>query len=425
MVGISLIAGTINDDSLIGSESRDLIRGYSGNDTLDGVTGNDTVIGGYGNDVVIGSDGADKLYGGSDNDEVYGGLGNDYLSGYRGADQLYGGEGNDTLLAGDGDDLLVGGNGRDVLRGGAGADVFLFDAVVNSPYGSPDDIYDFEVNVDKIDITAIGSQFSDLRIKYDAASNRTHVIDDDAGFHIYLRGNHKDLLDADDFITATVAPPPATKAAYYDLESGGAIHAPYEAPFDANGVTASALFELTPATLADVTILFAYNPLNEGYTPEFMSSLDAIDDFVLNGGVFVLHDRYVEGAEDILPGFNSADIMRNFEDDTSINFVNDASALTNGAGGVLNDDSLDDGSSSNHGFVLAGELGMNVTKVHSTSNPDQIVSFAYQYGAGKVYYSSIPLDYYMADDSDIGVNMQAYVDNLAGWALDGADISLL
>lgn len=98
--------GNGSDETVRGSEARDVINGGGGDDTLYGGGGADTMAGGAGNDQLLGEAGADVLNGNAGNDRLDGGLG---------ADRLDGGAGND---------VLVGGKGWDVLTGGAGSDVF-------------------------------------------------------------------------------------------------------------------------------------------------------------------------------------------------------------------------------------------------------------------------------------------------------------
>ena len=68
--------------------------------------------------------------------------GNNFLKGEAGQDFIFGKGGNDTL---------AGGAGSDALEGGAGADTFEFEET----YRDIDTISDFQINVDKIDLSAI------------------------------------------------------------------------------------------------------------------------------------------------------------------------------------------------------------------------------------------------------------------------------
>ena len=73
------------------------------------------------------------------------------LTGSAAGDQLYGGGGNDVLDGGAGRDILSDGGGADTLTGGDGADIFVMSAD-----GSDDFIMDFELGVDRIDLSEWG-----------------------------------------------------------------------------------------------------------------------------------------------------------------------------------------------------------------------------------------------------------------------------
>ncbi|EEW24415.1 calcium-binding protein [Rhodobacter ferrooxidans] len=90
-----------------------------------------------------GTDGADLLLGSAANDMITGGTGNDSLKGDLG------------------DDILLDGAGSDSLWGGAGADVFVLAAD-----GVADVIRDFQVGIDRIDLSGWGRVYSvdELRV---------------------------------------------------------------------------------------------------------------------------------------------------------------------------------------------------------------------------------------------------------------------
>lgn len=71
---------------------------------------------------------------------LWGTLGGDILTGLNGDDRLNGGQG---------DDILRDGGGQDVMTGGAGADIFVL-----APDGARDTVTDFEVGIDRIDLSA-------------------------------------------------------------------------------------------------------------------------------------------------------------------------------------------------------------------------------------------------------------------------------
>lgn len=224
-VGNDALFGGDGNDKLIGGEGDDTLDGGTGNDVLSGGAGNDVyyvdsasdrVVEGSGpgtdtvystvdyslvdyvenltlqgqarigngnslNNVIIGNDLGDRLYGGGGNDSLTGGRGADTLDGGDGADRLYGGAGNDMLYGGAGDDNLYGGPGNDTLEGGmgtdvldgrAGADVFVFrsvnesraNTIVNGVYQDVRDaIVNFDLDQDKIDLSAIDADKTMVR----------------------------------------------------------------------------------------------------------------------------------------------------------------------------------------------------------------------------------------------------------------------
>ncbi|MEL7467830.1 MAG: hypothetical protein AAFN27_05225, partial [Pseudomonadota bacterium] len=93
-------------------------------------------------------------------------LGN-LINGNAAANTLSGLDGADNLLGFEGTDVIIGGLGSDLLRGGTGADVFVF-----APGDGPDQILDFELGVDTIDLSATGLAFTDLTIA-DIGTNAT------------------------------------------------------------------------------------------------------------------------------------------------------------------------------------------------------------------------------------------------------------
>ncbi|WP_335944278.1 putative Ig domain-containing protein [Pseudomonas sp. G166] len=142
---------------------------------------------------------------------------NDTLTGTAANEQLFGGAGNDTLNGGAGNDILVGGTGVDKLTGGAGADVFRYtsklDSYRTSSTSASDQILDFDVAADKIDVSALGytglgnGLNGTLQVTYSASSNRTYLKDltvDANGnrFEVSLAGNLVSSLTASHFAFA-------------------------------------------------------------------------------------------------------------------------------------------------------------------------------------------------------------------------------
>ncbi|PLS21644.1 M10 family metallopeptidase C-terminal domain-containing protein [Neptunicoccus cionae] len=199
-------------DQLYGGAGLDVLEGAQGGDTLYGEDYNDSLFGGRGADILFGGDDQDTLYGeagkdrlyggGSGGDVLYGGNGKDWL--YSGAEEggggsyardYYGGNGNDRMFGGDGYDYFYGGAGKDTMTGGAGYDVFHF-----SEDAAKDRIKDFEDGIDRISLTEVSFDFSDLKFvsKADGASTLIKVNGYSAS--IFLNDVAADTLDAWDFV---------------------------------------------------------------------------------------------------------------------------------------------------------------------------------------------------------------------------------
>jgi len=121
-VGSITINGSLDDDTLIGSDIGEQINGASGFNFIQGGAGNDTISGGVGNEVLNGDAGNDTIAGGGGSDSILGGDGNDSITGGEGDDNIGGGNGNDTLIGGAGNDTMGGNSGADVLDGGTDTD---------------------------------------------------------------------------------------------------------------------------------------------------------------------------------------------------------------------------------------------------------------------------------------------------------------
>lgn len=133
-MGNDYVSGGAGNDNLYGNEGNDDIYGDDGQDTIYGGSGDDYVEGGNGNDIIRGESGNDTLYGNEGYDYIYGESGNDYIEGGSGSDYLYGGDGNDRIYGitgynyidgGAGDDLIFGGDGNDKIYGGSGSDYLV------------------------------------------------------------------------------------------------------------------------------------------------------------------------------------------------------------------------------------------------------------------------------------------------------------
>ena len=123
------------------------------------------------------------------------------------------------------------------------------------------------------------------------------------------------------------------------------------------------------------------------------------------GGVLVVHDRYVQTSSLWVPGvqalsYNGVDLNRGPA----------ASAMVDGAFGAVTESSLDNGNFSSHGYISPLPSGALVGLIDALG---RAVTVEYPFGAGRVCYSTIPLDYYINSPGALSANMRVYAKNLA------------
>ena len=214
------------------------------------------------------------------------------------------------------------------------------------------------------------------------------------------------------FLAATAN---AANVGYYEMCDGQGD------PNQATAITAAGhtpvdIVDISPTELSGVDVFFVNNCDNSSYGAEYLAALTDIEAAVSSGMVLMIHDRYVDPAETILPGGGIFDIIRDFTDDADINVLDDSTVLTNGPGGVIDDSTLDGGSFSSHGYAVEGSLPGDGLFLLSRGDPTEIVSFAYGSGSGGVYYSSIPLDFYLGGGSAFST---IYAPNVVEFGVSG------
>lgn len=191
--GKDTLDGGSRSDTLFGGNQADALSGNAGADILLGERGNDDLIGAGGDDQLFGGLGKDDLFGGNQKDELYGGSGNDMLFGGNAVDVLFGGSGKDKIRGGSGSDTLEGGNGVDVLRGGSGKDLITggkgndslsggskADVFVFAAGSGKDEIIDFAVGEDSIDLTAFALEVEFTTLLTQDGNDTIFMIGDDS-----------------------------------------------------------------------------------------------------------------------------------------------------------------------------------------------------------------------------------------------------
>jgi RTX calcium-binding nonapeptide repeat (4 copies) len=68
---------------------------------------------------------------------------------------IYGFKGNDVLKGGAQNDILDGGKGSDVMTGNGGYDTYVFEKAADSKPAAPDEITDFDISLDTMDVSGV------------------------------------------------------------------------------------------------------------------------------------------------------------------------------------------------------------------------------------------------------------------------------
>lgn len=184
------------------------------------------------------------------------------------------------------------------------------------------------------------------------------------------------------------------------------------APILSAGFAPLHIGDIATQSLAGLRILFIDESINGAPTPALLSRLPDIQTWVSAGGRLIVHDRGAGLAtpNPFLMGTPGLGTVSAFTSDLDV--IDPATTLvTAGPFGILTNTSLDGGSSSAHGYVPRASLPPQSRAILSfAGNTNQVAAFSYPLGAGFVYYSTIPLDCYLAGSgcqtSVIATNLQ-------------------
>jgi hypothetical protein len=169
------------------------------------------------------------------------------------------------------------------------------------------------------------------------------------------------------------------------------------------GFTAVHITDISTFDLNTIDILMVDESDNSGLSSALSGRLSAIQSWVQAGGVFLVHDRFVSDdvsdpqSNPFLLGASTTLVDRDFTYGTDLDVIPPGGTLvTNGPFGTITDTSLDGGNYSNHGFVVGTTLPAGATAIlRAGPDSNQVAAFSYSLGGGAVYYSTIPLDWYL------------------------------
>ena len=219
---------------------------------------------------------------------------------------------------------------------------------------------------------------------------------DGDGFTNYQEWNSES--DPSDALSLPIARVGTGPIGHFEMSSGQGT-TKYGAIIEAAGYQAESITDLSTSNLSLYDMLFVFNSNNSGYSSAYTQNKERIFDFIDQGGVVILHDRHVTNAATILPGSPGVFVRGTFNDlsigDTRL------SSFYNGPAGTIDDNSMDHGNSSSHGYVELDSIPANSNIFMTqpvTGNP---VTYSYPYGSGHIIYSSIPLDHYIGSSKDV------------------------
>ena len=173
----------------------------------------------------------------------------------------------------------------------------------------------------------------------------------------------------------------------------------------ANGLKALPIIDIGGYNFDNIELLVVNETSNIGISDALLGALPAIQDWVEAGGKLIVHDRYVSlgnlAPNPLMVGAPDTLALRDFSNDADVDILLPGTEVTEGSFGTLDDSSLDGGNSSSHGYVDGGTLPGGAVAILNRGGADnEIVGFSYPLGEGAVYYSTIPLDYYLAGNGD-------------------------
>ncbi len=205
------------------------------------------------------------------------------------------------------------------------------------------------------------------------------------------------------------------------------------------GFTPLHITNISTFDLSTIDVLMFNESNNNGPSSEVNGRLSDIQAWVESGGVFLVHDRFVSDdsgdpqPNPFLLGATDFLVDRDMVDGADLDVIATSDTLvTDGPHGVIDNGTLDGGNYSNHGFALGDSL---TTAPDGTENilsagadPNHVASFSYQLGSGYIYYSTIPLDFYLSGDNNFNdiyaPNMLVYGHSLVQPEVDFYQVEL-
>ena len=180
------------------------------------------------------------------------------------------------------------------------------------------------------------------------------------------------------------------------------------------GDTATKLQDLSAKSLAGLDVLWVLNGSQKTEPAELSRNASGIASFVSGGGTFAYHDQDPADAASVVPGAAGIGFAKALTHDINVRLA--GTLLTGGPGGTVGNKTLDGGNAQAQGYAAVSTLPPGALAPLSSADPGQAVAFSYALGAGHVYYSAIPLNFFLSYPAD---NMATvYAPNVVAF-LDG------
>ncbi len=203
--------------------------------------------------------------------------------------------------------------------------------------------------------------------------------------------------------------------------AGGLVIGDYlSGPSDASGgvgyTAALAEMGIASTPMSGLTGLEAYDVVfilhqNNASILGLGASAAMLSDWVHGGGILVVHDRNVNQSRLWVPGLAQTTWANAYP--STCDLGADAASTVQGSFGVLTDASLDGGNWSLHGFITSPLPPASLRALKF--NGALTAAIAYPFGSGWVYYSTLPLDHYLAGNGIASMvsNGRVYAKNVA------------
>jgi len=197
----------------------------------------------------------------------------------------------------------------------------------------------------------------------------------------------------------------SAQAGNIGVYTNGGVFGAASSQLTAQGHTAVSIADLSAASLAGLTGVWILNGDNGAQ----ITGLGGNTDFATSvPGVvqFLYHDRNVTAAATALGLVGRAAIAFTRDLSSNIDVENAINPMITGPGGTIDNNNLDGGNFSNHGWAAVGSLPAGSLAFLNNGTAGQVTDFQYAFGNGSLMYSTVPADFYLSGGGSNGANFR-------------------